>query len=154
METRLAILGRKAAVVLFQLPARFTKDPARLDAFPHMLPADYRYAFEFGHRSWYADDVLGLLQTHDAALCFSDHADAPAPWDVTARHAYVRGQAIPGAIAAAIPQRRCAAGRRRSPPGGRRGGRSSSISTMTGGRTQGCPAANGRRTSRRLQRCL
>src|SRR3978361_468679 len=33
MRTRLAVLGPKAAAVLFQLPPRFSKDAVRLDAF-------------------------------------------------------------------------------------------------------------------------
>jgi len=96
MLTRLEVLGPKAAVVLFQLPPRFRKDAARLDSFLCMLPSRYRYAFEFRDKSWYADDVLRVLQAHDAALCFSDHADAPAPWEFTARHVYVRGHGPSG----------------------------------------------------------
>jgi hypothetical protein len=26
------------------------------------------------------------------ALCLSDHADSPAPWEITSRHVYVRGR--------------------------------------------------------------
>jgi uncharacterized protein YecE (DUF72 family) len=96
MRTRLAVLGPKAAAVLFQLPPRFSKDAMRLDAFLHMLPRHYRYAFEFRHQSWYTDDVFGVLQAHDVALCFSDHADAPAPWEPTARHVYVRAHGPSG----------------------------------------------------------
>jgi uncharacterized protein YecE (DUF72 family) len=90
METRLAALAPKACVVLFQLPPRFSKDCARLDAFLAMLPPR-RYSFEFRHKSWYDDDVLDILQRHDVALCISDHHDAPSPWVVTARQVYVRG---------------------------------------------------------------
>ena len=56
-----------------------------------MLPRCYRYAFEFRHESWYEDDILDLLRDHDISLCLSDHHDAPSPWEVTARHVYVRG---------------------------------------------------------------
>jgi uncharacterized protein YecE (DUF72 family) len=90
METRLAALAPKASVVLFQLPPHFSKDCARLGSFLAMLPRR-RYSFEFRHRSWYDDDVLDLLQRYDVALCISDHHDAPSPWEVTARHVYVRG---------------------------------------------------------------
>ena len=47
-------------------------------------------AFEFRHKSWYDDEVLNLLHQHDVSLCLSDHHDAPSPWQVTARHVYVR----------------------------------------------------------------
>jgi hypothetical protein len=56
-----------------------------------MLPGRYRYAFEFRHRSWYEHAILDVLRDHDASLCLSDHHQAPAPWQVTAGHVYVRG---------------------------------------------------------------
>jgi uncharacterized protein YecE (DUF72 family) len=34
---------------------------------------------------------MALLRKNKAALCISDHHDAPSPWTVTARHVYVRG---------------------------------------------------------------
>jgi uncharacterized protein YecE (DUF72 family) len=91
MQTRLRVLTPKVGVVLFQLPARFTKNPGRLESFLRMLPKRCRYAFEFRNNGWYADDTFDILHKHDVALCLSDHADAPAPWQVTARHVYVRG---------------------------------------------------------------
>jgi uncharacterized protein YecE (DUF72 family) len=91
MATRLEVLGPKAGPVLFQLPARFTADRERLAAFLKMLPRRYRYAFEFRHESWYADEIVELLRRHGVSLCLSDHHDAPAPWVVTAEHVYVRG---------------------------------------------------------------
>ena len=91
METRLKALSPKVGTVLFQLPPQFAKNRERLALFLDMLPPRHLYAFEFRHRSWYKDDVLDLLRAHDVALCLSDHHDAPAPWEVTARHVYVRG---------------------------------------------------------------
>jgi uncharacterized protein YecE (DUF72 family) len=61
-----------------------------------MLPKRRRYVFEFRHASWYDDDILNLLRDSDVALCISDHVDAPAPWEVTARHVYVRGHGPTG----------------------------------------------------------
>lgn len=96
MATRLRVLEPKVAVVLFQLPRRFRKDTVRLRDFLHMLPRRYRYAFEFRDKEWYADDVYTVLHERDVALCISDHADAPAPWQVTARHVYIRGHGPSG----------------------------------------------------------
>lgn len=96
MVTRLEALGPKAGPVLFQLPARFAADRARLASFLPMLPKRYRYAFEFRDASWYDDAIFDLLQRHGIALCMSDHHDAPAPWVVTARHVYVRGHGPTG----------------------------------------------------------
>jgi uncharacterized protein YecE (DUF72 family) len=91
METRLAALAPKVGAVLFQLPPQFAKNEPRLRSFLNMLPRHHRYAFEFRHKSWYDADVLDLLHRHNVSLCLSDHHDAPAPWEVTARHVYVRG---------------------------------------------------------------
>jgi len=91
METRLKALAPKVGVVLFQLPPQFSKNRERLASFLTMLPRRHCYAFEFRHDSWYDHDVLDLLRDHDVSLCLSDHHDAPSPWEVTARHVYVRG---------------------------------------------------------------
>ena len=90
LESRLKILGRKAGPVLFQLPPQFEADRERLAAFLKMLPKRRRTVFEFRHTSWYDEAVLALLRDHDIALCISDHHHAPAPWEVTARHVYLR----------------------------------------------------------------
>jgi uncharacterized protein YecE (DUF72 family) len=91
MESCLNVLEPKIGMVLFQLPPNFSKSRDRLAAFLAMLPRRYRYAFEFRHRSWYDDDIFALLSEHDVSLCLSDHHDAPAPWETTASHVYVRG---------------------------------------------------------------
>ena len=96
MQTRLRGLEPKVGIVLFQLPKRFEKNAERLAAFFGMLPPCYRYAFEFRHRSWYAEDIFALLRKAGVALCISDHADAPAPWIATARHVYIRGHGPSG----------------------------------------------------------
>jgi uncharacterized protein YecE (DUF72 family) len=91
METRLKVLAPKVAAVLFQLPPQFEKNRERLASFLKMLPCRYAYAFEFRHKSWYDDDIFDLLRKRNVSLCLSDHHDAPSPWEVTARHVYVRG---------------------------------------------------------------
>ena len=96
MESRLKILGRKAGPVLFQLPPRMTADRERLAAFLKMLPKRRRYAFEFRHTSWYEEKILDVLRERNVALCISDHHDAPAPWEVTASHVYIRGHGPDG----------------------------------------------------------
>jgi uncharacterized protein YecE (DUF72 family) len=96
IEQRLKILGPKAGPVLFQLPARFTANPERLDKFMKLVPKRWRVAFEFRDDSWYCNDVFKLLRKHRVALCISDHADAPAPWQVTAPFVYVRGHGPTG----------------------------------------------------------
>jgi len=97
LESRLKLLGPKAGPVLFQLPPRFKANHERLASFLKMLSRKRTYAFEFRDKSWYVDDVLELLCRHDVSLCLSDHRDAPSPWEVTAKHVYVRGHGPGGA---------------------------------------------------------
>jgi uncharacterized protein YecE (DUF72 family) len=96
MESRLKELGPKLGPVLFQLPPQFKADRQRLAAFLKMLAKRRKYAFEFRDPSWYQPPILKLLAEHDIALCLSDHRDAPAPWEVTAGHVYLRGHGPTG----------------------------------------------------------
>jgi len=96
MEGRLKLLRLKAGPILFQLPPNFTCNYERLADFLKMLPKRRQYAFEFRHKSWYVEGVYDVLRRHNAALCLSDHKDAPAPWIVSARHVYVRGHGPAG----------------------------------------------------------
>ena len=90
MENRLRLLGKKAGPVLFQLPPQLEKDTALLRSFVKQLRRSRLYVFEFRHPGWYTSPILDLLREHEVALCFSDHRDAPAPWEATAPHIYVR----------------------------------------------------------------
>jgi uncharacterized protein YecE (DUF72 family) len=96
METRLKMLEPKIGPVLFQLPPQFKANPERLKSFLKLLNKKRHYAFEFRHPTWYDPNILKVLEDHNIALCLSDHHDAPAPWEVTARHVYVRGHGPSG----------------------------------------------------------
>jgi len=96
METRLKVLGPKLGTVLFQLPAHFKANRERLASFLKMLSKRRIYAFEFRDASWYEPAILDLLRDFNISLCLSDHRDAPAPWEVTASHVYIRGHGPTG----------------------------------------------------------
>jgi uncharacterized protein YecE (DUF72 family) len=104
METRLKVLGEKTGPILFQLPPQFRADRERLASFIKMLNKRRAYAFEFRHESWYASEILDLLRDNDIALCISDHEDAPAPWEATARLVYVRGHGPTGRYHGRYPE--------------------------------------------------
>ncbi|MBW8816044.1 MAG: DUF72 domain-containing protein [Caulobacterales bacterium] len=87
---RMAPLGDKLGPSLIQLPPQLRRDDERLAAFLKLLPKG-RHTVEFRHPSWYEPAVLRLLADFDVALCISDHHHAPAPWELTASFAYVRG---------------------------------------------------------------
>jgi uncharacterized protein YecE (DUF72 family) len=96
LESRIALLGEKAGPVLFQLPPQVQVDTERLDQFLTRLPARRVYAFEFRDPSWYCDAVFAVLARHNAALCLSDHAVAPAPVLATADWVYIRNHGPTG----------------------------------------------------------
>jgi uncharacterized protein YecE (DUF72 family) len=80
----------KCGPILFQLPPRFACDPARLEGFLELLPADRRFAFEFRDPSWHCTPVYELLARHDAAFCPFELGKARAPRVATADFVYVR----------------------------------------------------------------
>ena len=96
MESRLGLLRHKVGPILFQLPPKMQANRERLASFLKMLNPARRYTFEFRHPSWYEAPIFDLLREHDAALCLSDHAAAPAPWEVTASCVYMRGHGPTG----------------------------------------------------------
>jgi uncharacterized protein YecE (DUF72 family) len=83
-------LGPKLGPILFQLPPSFKKDIARLDGLLGLLPADLRYAFEFRHESWFADDVYASLMGKNAALCIADTGEGTTPIVATGDFGYLR----------------------------------------------------------------
>lgn len=96
MEDRLRPLRHKAGPILFQLPPGMHANRERLAGFFKLLRKRRPYVFEFRHPSWYEPPILDVLRDHDAALCLSDHSDAPAPWEATASFVYVRGHGPTG----------------------------------------------------------
>ena len=95
LESRLKLLGKKAGPILFQLPPNFQADLPRLNRFLKVLPRR-RCCFEFRHESGYVPSTYRLLKEYNAALCISDHHDAPAPWRRTADFLYIRGHGPTG----------------------------------------------------------
>lgn len=83
-------LAERLGVILFQLPPNFPKDAARLSDFLAILPDDVRFAFEFRHPSWFADDVFEVLAERNLALCTADAEGPPAEIVPTADWGYLR----------------------------------------------------------------
>ena len=77
-------LGDHFGPILYQLPANFHRDDARLDEFLAILPRTLgeiggtprelilRHAIEFRHPSWYVDEVYRILDAHSITLCLHD----------------------------------------------------------------------------------
>jgi uncharacterized protein YecE (DUF72 family) len=87
--------------MLWQLPANFPRDDARLAAWLRALEerAGIRHTIEFRHPSWFAPPVMRALQTAGVALTIGDHPERPfqthaatAPWRFVRLHYGVRGR--------------------------------------------------------------
>ena len=99
---RMNALGDKFGPVLFQMPPTFKAEAEtreRVARCLSLIPQGRRCAFEFRHPSWYEENTFRILSDHNAALCISDHADAPAPWEATADFVYVRAHGTNGRYA-------------------------------------------------------
>ena len=91
MIQTVSALEDRLGAVLFRLPEDMEKDLRRLETFLKDLTADTRAAFDFRHPSWFDEEVLALLRSHNRVLCISDRDEMP--WnhiDKTADWGYVR----------------------------------------------------------------
>jgi uncharacterized protein YecE (DUF72 family) len=69
---RMQPLGRHLGPVLYQLPPGWKLDRARLEHFLQVLPRGVQHVLEFRDPSWYADDVLEMMEHHGVSLCLRD----------------------------------------------------------------------------------
>jgi uncharacterized protein YecE (DUF72 family) len=84
------LLGKTLGPILYQLPPSLHKDLSRLEAFLKRLPEDLDHVVEFRHLSWYADDVLALLDGHGVGFVTHDLSGLISPPWASGRTAYVR----------------------------------------------------------------
>lgn len=83
-------LQPKAGPILFQLPPFFSINQERLELFLNLLRSDYRYTFEFRHKTWFTNEIYKLLARHKIALCITDLHGKLTPEEVTADFTYLR----------------------------------------------------------------
>lgn len=83
-------LGEKLGPLLFQLPPNFKKDTILLADFMNCLPGGLRAAFEFRHKSWFADEVYEALKGRGVVLCIADMEEITTPPVPTADWGYLR----------------------------------------------------------------
>ena len=86
---RIERLGPHLGPNLVQLPPRWKRDVARLEAFLAIAPRHIRWAVEVRDPSWLHDDVFAALERHGAALCIHDLLP-DHPWERTTDWTYVR----------------------------------------------------------------
>lgn len=82
--------SRRLGPVLFQLPPQMKCDLNLLRNYLELLPKGMRYAFEFRHASWLADEVYQELQGQNVALCVAESEKLEVPEVITADFVYYR----------------------------------------------------------------
>ena len=87
---RMKPLGRKLGPVLYQLPPGWKVDVDRFDHFLAALPRRVRHVIEFREPSWYAPEVLALMDRRGVALCLHDMAGSATARERTGPFVYVR----------------------------------------------------------------
>jgi uncharacterized protein YecE (DUF72 family) len=80
----------KLGPVLWQLPANFHRDDARLEGWLAALP-DGLHTIEFRHESWFAVPVMEALRARGVALTIGDHPERPfQSYEATASWRFIR----------------------------------------------------------------
>ncbi|HEU4866806.1 MAG TPA: DUF72 domain-containing protein [Actinomycetota bacterium] len=88
---RARILNGRLGTILFQLPPNFKYEREKLESFAAVLPPVARYAMEFRHESWRADEPKEILAANSIAYCGADTDDlALTEVPITAPHVYLR----------------------------------------------------------------
>jgi uncharacterized protein YecE (DUF72 family) len=67
-------MGPALGPLLYQLPPSLHRNDDRLADFLDLLPPDLEHVFEFRHSSWYAEEVLALLDRHGIGFVAHDLA--------------------------------------------------------------------------------
>jgi uncharacterized protein YecE (DUF72 family) len=88
--TRMGALGTRLGPVLYQLPPMWKRDDERLSHFLEALPHRARHVIEFRDPSWYAPEVLSLLERRRVALCLHDMPGAATGRERVGPFVYVR----------------------------------------------------------------
>ncbi len=82
--------SRRLGPVLFQLPPALKCDVELLEAYLGLLPEGLRYAIEFRHPSWLADEVYEILRRRNISLCVAESERLEVPEVITADFVYYR----------------------------------------------------------------
>jgi uncharacterized protein YecE (DUF72 family) len=83
-------LGDRLGPILFQFPANFHADLARLEDFLPRLPPSARFTLEFRHDSWFVPAVFTSMKRRRVALCIADSPTMPQSLELTADFTYIR----------------------------------------------------------------
>ncbi len=82
-------LKEKLGPVLFQLPPYFRASPERLEDLLK-ISEGYKFVFEFREKSWFSEEIYGILRKYNAALVIADSPAWPSEEVITADFVYYR----------------------------------------------------------------
>jgi uncharacterized protein YecE (DUF72 family) len=83
-------MKHKVGPILFQLPPNWASNSKRLENFIKVLPANYRYAFEFRNLDWFKKEIYEILSGNNIAFCIYELGKLKSPKKVTADFVYIR----------------------------------------------------------------
>ena len=85
-------LKEKCGSLVAQLPPsiKYETHWTLLQEFVRGLDLKYPHAIEFRHRSWFREDVYGLLRDRNVAMVWTENQSLRSPADVTADYVYLR----------------------------------------------------------------
>lgn len=83
-------LGRRLAVVLYQLPPRWKPDIGRLESFLEAAPSRPLQVVEFRDTAWYSDRILHAVEKKGFAVCLHDMPGCAPPRVAIGPFIYVR----------------------------------------------------------------
>ncbi len=72
-------LGDRLGPVLFQFPPTAPYDEGRIERIAREVPAHWRLAFQFRHRSWHTEALADRVEGLQAAFCHGDGEPEPGP---------------------------------------------------------------------------
>ncbi|MEM0140182.1 MAG: DUF72 domain-containing protein [Ferroplasma sp.] len=85
-----SMFSSKLGIILIQTAPDMPYNYSILDEFIKLLPDEMRFAIEFRHRSWFADDIYSLLRKNGIAMVWSLLNYIEAPPVMTSDFLYVR----------------------------------------------------------------
>jgi uncharacterized protein YecE (DUF72 family) len=104
--SRLRALREHLGPVLYQLPPGWKLDRARLEHFLQVLPGDVRHVLEFRDPSWYAADVLALMEERGVGLCLHDMQGSATGRQRVGPFVYLRFHGASGTYSGSYPDDR------------------------------------------------
>lgn len=84
------LFAQRLGPIVFQFPSGWRANLYRLEPFLELLPEGFDFVFDFRDPSWHSQEVIRLLETHNASFCIYQLHGYLAPLEVAGPVAYIR----------------------------------------------------------------